>query len=212
MGSGARGAPKWTKRNHTAAIKALAFSPWSLLLASGGGTSDTCIHIWNINTGARLHTYHTGAQVTRVHWSVDRKELVSTHGFLGNAIVGWGYPPSSSSSGSGSGTGTGTAESRGTTPTPTPTLKLFEIRDAHDSRVLFSALSPNGEDLVTGAGDKNLKFWRIWDSRDAKGKKKMVGKKKKGGCDSGDFWDSVRSMFSVSFVGFSLRIPSPLFT
>ncbi|KAF9242296.1 WD40-repeat-containing domain protein [Melanogaster broomeanus] len=137
-GGNARGAPKWTKRNHTAAVKALAFSPWSPLLASGGGTSDTCIHIWNMNTGARLHTYHTGAQVTGVHWSLDRKELVSTHGFPGNG--------------------------------------LFEIRDAHDSRVLFSALSPNGEVLVTGAGDENLKFWRIWEAKDAKsGKKKGSG-------------------------------------
>ncbi|KAG6380113.1 quinon protein alcohol dehydrogenase-like superfamily [Boletus reticuloceps] len=166
VGSNTRGAPKWTKRNHTAAVKALAFSPWSPLLASGGGT---------------LHTYHTGAQVTGVHWSVDRKELVSTHGFPGNAIIGWAYPPLPSPSGSGSGTGSGTTGSRGTTPTPTPTPKLFEIRDAHDSRVLFSALSPNGEVLVTGAGDENLKFWRIWDSRDVKGKKKTVAKKEEGG-------------------------------
>jgi len=46
---------------------------------------------------------------------------------------------------------------------------------------LFSALSPNGEVLVTGAGDENLKFWRIWDSRDTKSKKKTVGKKEEGG-------------------------------
>lgn len=182
VASGSRGAPKWTKRNHTAAVKALAFSPWSPLLASGGGTSDTCIHIWNMNTGARLHTYHTGAQVTGVHWSTDRKELVSTHGFPGNAVIGWGYPPSSSaSSSSGSGSGAGASGARGTTPTPTPTPKLFEIRDAHDSRVLFSALSPNGEVLVTGAGDENLKFWRIWDSRETKGKKRTVSKKEEGG-------------------------------
>lgn len=180
VASGApRGTPKWTKRNHTAAVKALAFSPWSPLLASGGGTSDTCIHIWNINTGARLHTYHTGAQVTGVHWSLDRKELVSTHGFPGNGIIGWAYPPSSS--GSSAGTGASASGSRGTTPTPTLSPKLFEIRDAHDSRVLYSALSPNGEVLVTGAGDENLKFWRIWDSRDIKTKKKTVGKKEEGG-------------------------------
>ncbi|KIJ16311.1 hypothetical protein PAXINDRAFT_180221 [Paxillus involutus ATCC 200175] len=180
-GSNARGTPKWTKRNHTAAVKALAFSPWSPLLASGGGTSDTCIHIWNMNTGARLHTYHTGAQVTGVHWSLDRKELVSTHGFPGNGVVGWGYPPTSSSSSGSSGSGSSATMSAtsaprgvgtaGTTPTPSP--KLFEIRDAHDSRVLFSALSPNGEVLVTGAGDENLKFWRIWEAKDSKsGKKK----------------------------------------
>jgi cell division cycle protein 20 (cofactor of APC complex) len=42
--------------------------------------------------------------------------------------------------------------------------RVAEIRDAHDSRVLFSAISPLGDVVCTGAGDENLKFWRIWDS------------------------------------------------
>jgi cell division cycle 20, cofactor of APC complex len=41
--------------------------------------------------------------------------------------------------------------------------KVAEIRDAHDARVLFSAVSPNGDIVCTGAGDENLKFWRIWE-------------------------------------------------
>ena len=68
-------------------------------------------------------------------------------------------------------------------PTPTPIPKLFEICNAHDSLVLFSALSPNGEVLVTSAGDESFKLWRIWDSRDVKEKKKTVGKKKDAGCE-----------------------------
>jgi cell division cycle protein 20 (cofactor of APC complex) len=68
---------------------------------------------------------------------------------------------------------------------PTPTPKLFEICNVHDSQVLFSVLSPNGEDLMMGAGDENLKFWRIWDLRDVKGKKKTVGKKEEGGATRG---------------------------
>jgi cell division cycle protein 20 (cofactor of APC complex) len=68
---------------------------------------------------------------------------------------------------------------------PTPTPKLFETCDVHDSQVLFSVLSPNGEDLVMGAGDENLKFWHIWDLRDVKGKKKTVGKKEEGGATRG---------------------------
>jgi cell division cycle protein 20 (cofactor of APC complex) len=36
-----------------------------------------------------------------------------------------------------------------------------------------------------GAGDENLKFWRIWDLRDVKGKKKTVGKKEEGGATRG---------------------------
>jgi len=50
-----------------------------------------------------------------------------------------------------------------------------EIRDAHDSRVLFSCVSPAGDVVCTGAGDENLKFWRIWEVSSEGGKKKIVG-------------------------------------
>jgi cell division cycle 20, cofactor of APC complex len=41
--------------------------------------------------------------------------------------------------------------------------RVAEIRDAHDSRVLFSQVSPQGDVVCTGAGDENLKFWRLWE-------------------------------------------------
>jgi cell division cycle 20, cofactor of APC complex len=41
--------------------------------------------------------------------------------------------------------------------------RVCEIRDAHDARVLWSAIGPAGDVVCTGAGDENLKFWRIWD-------------------------------------------------
>lgn len=50
---------------------------------------------------------------------------------------------------------------------------VAEIRDAHDSRVLFSCIGPAGDVVCTGAGDENLKFWRIWEVPKAK---KMDGK------------------------------------
>ena len=40
---------------------------------------------------------------------------------------------------------------------------VAEIRDAHDARVLYSSLAPDGELVVTAAADENLKFWKIWD-------------------------------------------------
>lgn len=55
--------------------------------------------------------------------------------------------------------------------------RVAEIRDAHDSRVLFSAIGPAGDVVCTGAGDENLKFWRIWD---AVGESAGVGKRRKG--------------------------------
>ncbi|KAF8185037.1 WD40-repeat-containing domain protein [Mycena galopus ATCC 62051] len=133
----ATGSAKWTKRNHTAAVKALAWSPWQPnLLASGGGTNDGTINVWNSTTGARLHTQTTPAQITSLHFAPHRKELFSTHGYPTNAIGVWSYPGLE---------------------------RVAEIRDAHDSRVLFSAVSPSGDMVVTGGGDENLKFWKIWD-------------------------------------------------
>ncbi|KAJ7632307.1 WD40-repeat-containing domain protein [Roridomyces roridus] len=141
----ATGHAKWTKRNHTAAVKALAWSPWQLnLLASGGGTNDATINVWNSTTGARLHTVTTPSQITSLHFAPHRKELLTTHGYPTNAIGVWTYPGLE---------------------------RVAEIRDAHDSRVLFSAVSPGGDMVVTGAGDESLKFWRIWDLPSGEGKK-----------------------------------------
>lgn len=63
-------APKWTKTNHRAAVKAIAWCPWqSNLLATGGGNQDGCIHFWNSTTGARVNSIDTGSQVTSLKWS-----------------------------------------------------------------------------------------------------------------------------------------------
>jgi cell division cycle protein 20 (cofactor of APC complex) len=61
--------------------------------------------------------------------------------------------------------------------------RVAEIRDAHDGRVLYSAIGPGGDVVVTGAGDENLKFWRIWEgvaSGGEKGRKGKVGEGKVG--------------------------------
>ncbi|KAJ3492031.1 hypothetical protein NLI96_g336 [Meripilus lineatus] len=137
VASGSRGAARWTKRNHTAAVKAIGWCPWQTsLLASGGGTSDATVHIWNTTTGARLHSLVTPSQVTSVQWSPHRKEFLTTHGYPTNAVMIHSYPSME---------------------------RVAEIRDAHDSRVLWSALGPAGDVVCTGAGDENLKFWRIWE-------------------------------------------------
>ncbi|KAF5344181.1 hypothetical protein D9756_011444 [Leucocoprinus leucothites] len=137
VGGDARGSAKWTKRNHTAAVKALAWCPWQpSLLASGGGTNDSTINIWNSTTGARLHTLRTPSQITSLHFSPHRKELLSTHGYPTNSIMIHAYPSME---------------------------RVAEIRDAHESRVLFSCVGPAGDVVCTGAGDENLKFWRVWE-------------------------------------------------
>jgi cell division cycle 20, cofactor of APC complex len=39
--------------------------------------------------------------------------------------------------------------------------KVAEIRDVLDSHVLFSAIGPAGDCVVTNARDENMKFWRL---------------------------------------------------
>jgi len=61
--------------------------------------------------------------------------------------------------------------------------RVAEIRDAHDSRVLFSCVGPAGDMVCTGAGDENLKFWRIWEIPPVK--KKKEGQEGRGRTESG---------------------------
>lgn len=49
---------------HTAAVKAISWSPHMQgLLASGGGTADRCIRFWNTTTNSHLSCMDTGSQV-----------------------------------------------------------------------------------------------------------------------------------------------------
>eukprot|EP01032_Pedospumella_encystans_P031952 gene31952-36074_t len=79
--------------DHTAAVKAVAWSPHQHgLLASGGGTADRHIRFWNALTGVPLHKIDTGSQVCNLMWSKNVNELVSTHGYSLNQVIVWKYP------------------------------------------------------------------------------------------------------------------------
>lgn len=131
-------APKFTKTNHRAAVKALAWCPWqSNLLATGGGSHDRHIHFWNTTTGARTNSIDTGSQVTSLRWSTGYKEIVSSSGFPDNSLSIWSYPT---------------------------LVKNVEI-PAHESRVLHSCLSPDGQMLATAAADESLKFWKLFEKK-----------------------------------------------
>ncbi|KAK6117118.1 hypothetical protein DH2020_049163 [Rehmannia glutinosa] len=88
---------------HTAAVKAIAWSPHLHgLLASGGGTADRCIRFWNTTTNTHLSCMDTGSQLATL--------------------------------------------------------------TGHTYRVLYLAISPDGQTIVTGAGDETLRFWNVFPS------------------------------------------------
>ena len=79
--------------DHSAAVKALAWSPHQKnILASGGGTTDKSIKFWNIGPLELTESIDTGCQVCALQFSKNVNELVSTHGFSINHIGIWKYP------------------------------------------------------------------------------------------------------------------------
>jgi cell division cycle 20-like protein 1 (cofactor of APC complex) len=67
-------------------------------------------------------------------FSKSTNELVSTHGYSDNAIVVWKYP----------------------------SLKKVSTLTGHSLRVLYLAMSPDADSVVTGAGDETLRFWKLF--------------------------------------------------
>ena len=41
-------------------------------------------------------------------------------------------------------------------------MKKLAVLTGHTYRVLYLAMSPDGQTLVTGAGDETLRFWRVF--------------------------------------------------
>uniref|UniRef100_A0AC35TGU9 WD_REPEATS_REGION domain-containing protein n=1 Tax=Rhabditophanes sp. KR3021 TaxID=114890 RepID=A0AC35TGU9_9BILA len=131
--------PVQIHKAHIAAVKALAWSPHTHgLLVSGGGTADKTLRFVNTLTGGQaMHAIDTGSQVCNLAWSKISDQIVSTHGYSKNEIMIWKYPFHQKQ----------------------PIAKLT----GHQNRVLYLAMSPDGENIVTGAGgsDDTLKFFKI---------------------------------------------------
>lgn len=124
---------------HLAAVKALAWSPHQHgLLASGGGTADRSIRLWNTLNGMPLAHTVTQGQVCSLLFSKNTNELVSTHGYSANQTVLW----------------------------HSPALTRIGVLTGHTSRVLYMSLSADGSSLATGAGDETLRFWRLFPTCD----------------------------------------------
>jgi cell division cycle 20-like protein 1 (cofactor of APC complex) len=72
--------------------------------------------------------------VCNLIFSKNVNEFVSTHGYSENQITIWKYP----------------------------SLKKVATLTGHTFRVLYLAMSPDGQTIVTGAGDETLRFWKIF--------------------------------------------------
>mmetsp|Transcript_4491 Transcript_4491/g.10453 ORF Transcript_4491/g.10453 Transcript_4491/m.10453 type:complete len:544 (-) Transcript_4491:172-1803(-) len=136
--SGQRPTPELRLGPHAAAAKALAWSPWSRgVLATGGGTADRTLRLWNTLTNTMSAEIDTLAQVCSLAWSpINDGELYSTHGFSTCEVNVW-----KAQSGGG--------------------LARVHSLQWHKARVLHLALSPDGQTAATGTGNEMLCFWNL---------------------------------------------------
>eukprot|EP00744_Colponema_vietnamica_P005646 GILI01008248.1.p1 GENE.GILI01008248.1~~GILI01008248.1.p1 ORF type:complete len:598 (-),score=120.08 GILI01008248.1:184-1977(-) len=128
-------APLWRLDQHKAAVKALAWNPCQPnLLVSGGGTADKTLRFWDTSKGECVNMIDTLSQVCGVLWNHDGTELVSSHGYSDNQLTLWRYP----------------------------TLTRITDLIGHTSRVLHLTMSPDGQTVVSAAGDETIRFWRCF--------------------------------------------------
>jgi cell division cycle 20, cofactor of APC complex len=124
--------------NHSAAVKALAWSPHvPSLLATGDGTRDntgSIIKFWNETTGAMINSFAAGSsRVCSLVWNPFESELLSSHGSPGHHLSLWHYPSMSK-------------------------IKDFK---GHTDSVLYTAVGPTG-DVMSLSTDEKLAFWDIF--------------------------------------------------
>ena len=131
--------PRLKLTEHKAAVKALDWCPFKRgLLASGGGSNDRTIKLWDVNSGEMMNSIETGSQVSGLVWNEHYQELCSAHGYPDHQLVLWKY-------GSGS------------------SLTKVQEFTGHTSRVLSLACSPSGRTVVSLSGDDTLRFWKIFE-------------------------------------------------
>nr|XP_020451556.1 cell division cycle protein 20 homolog [Monopterus albus] len=128
---------------HQGAVKALAWCPWQPnILASGGGTSDRHIRIWNVNSGSCISSHDTQSQISSLVFAPNYKELVSAHGYAHNNVVIWKYPSFT---------------------------KVAEL-NGHEDRVLSLTLSPDKSTVASVAADETIRLWKSFEEDPVKKK------------------------------------------
>jgi len=127
--------PLHTLTEHRAAVKALKWCPWQRnVLATGGGSSDRQVCLWNASSGRLLMSADAESQVTGVAWGPQEKELVTAHGYSRNQLSLWKYP----------------------------SLTKSTDLEGHSGRILGLAQSPDGSLICSASADETLRFWRVF--------------------------------------------------
>ena len=128
------------KETHNDCVKALDWSAMKYgILASGGGANDRTLNIWNTNTRELLSSKDTNSQICSLLFSKSTHDIITTHGNDTNEINIW----------------------------KTKDLRKVGTLTGHTERVLYSAISPCGNDLLSASADETLRFWTLYNDKSA---------------------------------------------
>ena len=147
--------PLFQLKEHKAAVKAIAWCPWQAnLLATGGGSSDRSLKLWDSQVGSMLLSKDTGSQVSALEWNSFDQDLISAHGYSQNQLSLWKASDLS------------------------PITEFL----GHSGRILNMCLSPDRTTVVTAGADETLRFWQLFSDPDTRGKAESSGGKMGQGC------------------------------
>lgn len=118
------------QNEHLAAVRAIAWSKFNLL-ATGGGTADRKIKLWNLSNLKMQNEVSFNSQVCNLYWTANN-EIISTHGYSQNDVK-----------------------------ISNIELKLKKVFYAHKNRVIHFAIDETQKFFVTGSSDNCLKIWKL---------------------------------------------------
>lgn len=129
---------------HQAAVKAIAYCPWSSsLLATGGGSKDRTIRFWHTNSGTLLESIPTKGQITSLIWSKRKKQIVVTYGFGDSQkplLIGlYSYPKME---------------------------PIVQVEATPNLRILSAVMSPDSSSICVAANDETVRFYELWNPND----------------------------------------------
>lgn len=130
---------------HASAVKAISWCPWKPhMIATGGGTTDRHIRVWNSTNGNCLYSVDTKSQISGLEWNEEYQELISAHGFQNNELNIWKFPTMT---------------------------RVCELK-GHTHRILCMSMSPDRSTVASLGADETLRFWECFPV-DTQRKKKL---------------------------------------
>lgn len=122
-------------RGHCSEVRAVGFSPTAKnRIATGGGTQDKHVKIWDCENGQELAAANVGSQICNLFWNGEKNEIITTEGFHDRTITLWDASE----------------------------LKIVGSISGHKDRVLYCAMSPNMVSAVTLTEKDGLQFWNFY--------------------------------------------------